>query len=244
MAKILGLDLGTNSIGWAVVEKEKDEEFKLIDKGVRIFQEGVKIEKGIEGSKAAERTSFRSARRIKYRRKLRKINILKVLSKFGYCPYLSSGELNYWRYKKIYPVNEAFRNWQKTDEGSNRNPYRFRALAVEEKLDLANEDDRFKIGRAFYHIAQRRGFLSNRLEGTKENEGEVKKTIAEINTAKGNNTLGQYFFEKYKNGEKIRDTYTHREEHYLDEFERICEVQDLPEEFIQKLKKAIFYQRP
>ena len=37
MAKILGLDLGTNSIGWAVVEKEKDEEFNLIDNGVRIF---------------------------------------------------------------------------------------------------------------------------------------------------------------------------------------------------------------
>lgn len=54
MAKILGLDLGTNSIGWAVVEKERDSEFQLVDKGVRIFQEGVKIEKGQESSKAAE----------------------------------------------------------------------------------------------------------------------------------------------------------------------------------------------
>jgi CRISPR/Cas system Type II protein with McrA/HNH and RuvC-like nuclease domain len=71
MTRILGLDLGTNSIGWAVVDKEKNE-FSLIDKGVRIFQEGVKIEKGIESSKAAERTKYRSARRIKYRRKLRK----------------------------------------------------------------------------------------------------------------------------------------------------------------------------
>jgi CRISPR-associated endonuclease Csn1 len=50
MAKILGLDLGTNSIGWAVVEKENGEDFELIDKGVRIFQEGVNIEKGIESS--------------------------------------------------------------------------------------------------------------------------------------------------------------------------------------------------
>ena len=76
--KILGLDLGTNSIGWAVVEKE-DEKMKLVEKGVHIFQEGVKIEKGIEGSKAAERTTFRSSRRMKYRRKLRKIETLKAL---------------------------------------------------------------------------------------------------------------------------------------------------------------------
>ncbi|MEZ5106026.1 MAG: hypothetical protein R2757_16120 [Draconibacterium sp.] len=43
MAKILGLDLGTNSIGWAVVEKERDSEFQLLEKGVRIFQEGVEL---------------------------------------------------------------------------------------------------------------------------------------------------------------------------------------------------------
>ena len=47
MTKILGLDLGTNSVGWAVVEKEKGEESELLEKGVRIFQEGVKIEKGV-----------------------------------------------------------------------------------------------------------------------------------------------------------------------------------------------------
>ena len=81
MTKILGLDLGTNSVGWAVVEKE--EEFKLLEKGVRIFQAGVKIEKGVEGSKAAERTGYRSARRIKYRRKLRKISTLKILRAEG-----------------------------------------------------------------------------------------------------------------------------------------------------------------
>ena len=40
-------------------ERIKDfDEFHLVDKGVRIFQEGVKIEKGIESSKAAERTGL------------------------------------------------------------------------------------------------------------------------------------------------------------------------------------------
>ena len=44
MAKVLGLDLGTNSIGWALVE-EREHGYLLIDKGVDIFQEGVAREK-------------------------------------------------------------------------------------------------------------------------------------------------------------------------------------------------------
>lgn len=52
MTKILGIDTGTNSLGWAIVEKQTDG-YHLLDKGVNIFQEGVKIEKGKEASKAA-----------------------------------------------------------------------------------------------------------------------------------------------------------------------------------------------
>jgi len=243
MKKILGLDLGTNSIGWAVVEKD-NEKFKLVDKGVRIFQEGVKIEKGIESSKAAERTNYRAARRLKYRRRLRKIATLQTLCEYGYCPELSRNELNDWRYKKLYPLNKDFINWWRTDDKSQKNPYYFRFIAATKKLDNNDENDRFIIGRAFYHIAQRRGFLSNRLEGTQESDGAVKKNIQQISAEKGEQTLGQYFYDKYLNGEKIRDQYTHREDHYLEEFDKICEVQNLPIELVQKLKNAIFYQRP
>ena len=241
--KILGLDLGTNSLGWAVVEKE-DGELNLSDKGVRIFQEGVKIEKGKEESKAAERTRYRSSRRIKYRRKLRKINTLKVLTKHRYCPELTKTELDNWRYHKIYPNNSAFREWWKTDEEVEKTPYFFRNLVVTKKLDLSKEKDRFAIGRAFYHISQRRGFLSNRLEETKESDGVVKKSIEELSESKGETTLGQYFYGKYLKGEKIRDIYTHREKHYLEEFNRICRFQDLPDDFVTEVRKAIFYQRP
>ncbi|RLD74144.1 MAG: type II CRISPR RNA-guided endonuclease Cas9, partial [Bacteroidetes bacterium] len=244
MTKILGLDLGTNSIGWAVTEKNQNKDFTLIDKGVRIFQEGIKIEKGQESSKAAERTEFRSARRIKYRRKLRKIALLKTLSQNGFCPELTKQELDNWRYQKIYPSETSFLNWQKTDHNGNKNPYYFRALAVEQKLDLSSSNDRYKIGRAFYHIAQRRGFLSNRLNIDKESEGVVATEIEKISEEKGDKTLGQYFYELYQKGEKIRSHYTHREKHYLDEFERICRFQQLPDELVQQLRKDIFYQRP
>ena len=53
MKRILGIDTGTNSLGWAVVDKSDAGEYYLVRKGSLIFQEGVKIEKGIESSKAS-----------------------------------------------------------------------------------------------------------------------------------------------------------------------------------------------
>ena len=151
MEKILGLDLGTNSIGWAVVDEENTE-MPIRNKGVRIFSEGVKIEKGVESSKASERTGYRSARRIKFRRKLRKYQTLKVLIGHKMCP-LTSGELENWKLNKIYPKSEHFREWLSTHE--NKNPYFFRNLVSKEKLNFENEQERFMIGRAFYHLSQR-----------------------------------------------------------------------------------------
>ncbi|MDW5287621.1 type II CRISPR RNA-guided endonuclease Cas9 [Formosa sp. PL04] len=342
MSKILGLDLGTNSIGWAVVEKG-DTEFSLIDKGVRIFSEGVKTEKGIESSRAAERTGFRSARKLKYRRKLRKYETLKVLSKNGMCP-LSVDEVKEWKKSgfKNYPLNPEFLKWLRTSEDSNTNPYAFRDRASKQKVSL------FELGRALYHISQRRGFLSNRLDQSaegifeehcpqiqnqiedlnspdailqelkdyfqnvgilddsnktgfikdldegekklrtlynslkaiinknrtdfekcndeliarlnkKEDLGKVKGKIKEISQAMADGnykTLGQYFYSLY-NKERIRNQYTSREEHYLEEFVIICKAQGLqdineseklPEKrfsgLVRDLYRAIFFQRP
>ncbi|MFK7115640.1 type II CRISPR RNA-guided endonuclease Cas9 [Flavobacterium oreochromis] len=343
MTKILGLDLGTNSIGWAIREDENDGIKQIIDKGVRIFSEGVKTEKGIESSRAAERTGYRSARKIKYRRKLRKYETLKVLAINGMCP-LSVEEVDNWKKSgfKEYPLNPEFLNWLRTSENENKNPYYFRDVASKQKMTL------YELGRALYHIAQRRGFLSNRLdtsaegvyeehnpqiqnliedldtptaildelknyynnlgiidetekggfkkeldEGekklktlynslvtiTKKNEaditkckeeliarlnkkedlGKVKGAIKDLSLAmeQGNfKTLGQYFFSLYNKG-KIRDQYTSREEHYLEEFITICQVQGIqgidndqkiPEKkftgLAKDLYRAIFFQRP
>ncbi|MGV8946967.1 MAG: type II CRISPR RNA-guided endonuclease Cas9 [Lutibacter sp.] len=195
MTKILGLDLGTNSIGWAIVEKDSDE-FSLIDKGVRIFSEGVKTEKGIESSRAAERTSFRSARKIKFRRKLRKYETLKVLVKNRMCP-LTIEEVEQWRKSgfKEYPLNPEFLKWLRTDEEENINPYFFRDKASKQKTPL------FEVGRAFYHIAQRRGFLSNRLDQSadgiiEQHKPNIEDRIEEAqNSVKLQNELKDYFEE-------------------------------------------------
>ena len=75
--RILGLDTGTNSLGWAVVDSDEYGNCNLVKYGDLIFQEGVKIEKGIESSKASERTGHRALRRQYFRRRPRKIEVVK-----------------------------------------------------------------------------------------------------------------------------------------------------------------------
>ena len=50
MEKVLGLDLGTNSIGWAIVQHNDDLSYSLLDKGVNIFQDGVAHDKSVNGN--------------------------------------------------------------------------------------------------------------------------------------------------------------------------------------------------
>lgn len=250
MTKILGIDTGTNSLGWAIVEKQADE-YHLLDKGVNIFQEGIKIEKGIESSKAAERTAHKAARVRNYRIKLRKIRLLRILSDAHLCPPLSKAELSAWRLKKEYPKNELFMQWQSTDDESEKTPYAYRHKCLHDCLDFSSITDRYILGRAFYHMIQRRGFLSNRKDQSGDDTGMVKESISNLTQEMhdaGYEYLGDYFYSLYNKGEKIRNHYTARNEHYLAEFKAICEKQELDKnlghEVVHQIEKAIFYQRP
>lgn len=246
MEQILGLDLGTNSIGWAVVKHEGDL-YEIEDKGVSIFQDGVAHDKSGEKPAVAQRTSARALRRIYRRRRLRKIELLKVLTQNDLCPYLSEEQLHAWQADKRYPLDEAFLAWQRTDDNLDRNPYHDRYRALTEELNMQSKADRHALGRALYHMAQRRGFLSNRKESTKESDGAVKTGIESLSEAmrqEGCRYLGEYFYKLYQRGEKIRDRYTSRNEHYKEEFEAICRKQRLSDELTEMLRKAIFFQRP
>lgn len=250
MTKILGIDTGTNSLGWAIVEKQADE-YHLLDKGVNIFQEGVKMEKGIESSKAAERTAHKAARVRNYRIKLRKIRLLRILSDAHLCPPLSKAELSEWRLKKKYPKNELFMHWQSTDDESEKTPYAYRHKCLHESLDFTSMTDRYILGRSFYHMIQRRGFLSNRKDQSGDDTGKVKESISNLTQEMhdaGYEYLGDYFYSLYNKGEKIRNHYTARNEHYLTEFKAICEKQDLDKnlgpEVVRQIEKAIFDQLP
>lgn len=248
--RILGIDTGTNSIGWSIVEYDSEvleNKYTLIDKGVNIFQEGVKIEKGIESSKAAEKTGHKHQRVGYWRRKIRKIRLLKLLIDNDLCPPLSLEALKKWRSKKEYPLDENFMEWQRTDDNEKKNPYYYRNLCLSDKLDLSDITNRYKVGRAIYHLNQRRGFLSNRKEETKASEGAVKDGINSLTKSmedSGFEYLGQYFYMLYKNHEKIRSHYTSRIEHYEKELLAICKKQDLPESLTHDLCKIILSQRP
>ena len=87
MGNILGLDLGTNSIGWSVVDIEKE---KILGLGSRIIPMSQDIignfEKGNSISQTAERTRMRGARRLLERHLLRRQRLHRVLHILGFLP--------------------------------------------------------------------------------------------------------------------------------------------------------------
>ena len=224
MAKILGLDLGTNSIGWALIE---DNQNKILGLGTRIFPMGVENLGDGEGeiSKNASRTGARGVRRQFFRRRLRKQILLKALSENKMCQ-LEASDFQEWKRNKRFPI-EKLATWFAL------NPYELRQKALIEKLSLE------EIGRIFYHLIQRRGFLSNSRKGGsddgtifKGNPKEGKIGITETQKNIEDKTLGAYLFEIYpkenqpfQDGlERIRNRYTTRKM-YVDEFELIWNKQ-------------------
>ena len=91
MKRILGLDLGTNSIGWAIVQHDMDlAQGEITASGSRIIpmsQEVLsKFGSGVTESQTAERTRYRSMRRLYERYKLRRERLHRVMNVMGYLP--------------------------------------------------------------------------------------------------------------------------------------------------------------
>jgi CRISPR-associated endonuclease Csn1 len=89
--RILGLDLGTNSIGWALIEQDFDKkEGNIIGIGTRVIPMSQEIlgdfGKGNSVSQTAERTSFRSTRRLRERNLLRRERLHRILNILGFLP--------------------------------------------------------------------------------------------------------------------------------------------------------------
>lgn len=257
MNNILGIDLGTNSIGLAVRESDDFNWY-----GVYTFRKGVGEGKSGEFSFAAERTKHRSTRRLYNSRRYRKWETLKVLIENNYCP-LPFDKLNEWKhYRKgigrIFPVdNIEFGKWIKLDfDGDGipdySSPYQLRRELISNKLDLTNLQNRYKVGRALYHIAQRRGFKSSRKSGANEKTAVYKgsnetKTIGRNEYEKQiieNGSLGAAFAYLEDQGIRIRNRYTLRSD-YQTEVDKILEHQNITNiNFKENVQKAIFFQRP
>ncbi len=247
---ILGIDLGSASIGWSLIQLDDSEapvglladsqadEHALPACGARLFEPGVEgtaaeILEGKDQSKAVERRTARLHRRQLRRRVGRQVELFALLQRQGLLPVPETDARigkSERRSAILADIDQALqKKKQQVDAAFVQLPlYKLRKAALDERLDPV------EIGRVLYHLSQRRGFLSNRKEGGKtpdaEKElGKVKSGIAEIKAkmeAAGARTLGEYFagLDPHQSGQQVRRQWTARE-WYKDEFRQIWESQ-------------------
>lgn len=195
----LGLDLGPNSIGWALVD---DVENRIIDTGVRVFPEGVdNFDTMKEKSRNEDRRIARSMRRQVLRRARRKARLKDALVRSG-----------------LFPENET-----EQEQLLATDPYALRARGIDPNAEPLKPHE---IGRCLYHLNQRRGFLSNRKKD--RGDKEVQGMLAEINAlaatmeSSGALSLGEHLAKQLEAAplDPIRGQHTHRQM-LIDEFSQL-----------------------
>jgi CRISPR-associated endonuclease Csn1 len=200
--KRLGLDVGTNSIGWCLTE----DDGRIVDLGVRIFADGRDPKSG--ASLAVDRRAARAMRRRRDRYLGRRSAFLEALVEHGLMP-------------------------ADADEAkllADRDPYELRARALDERLEP------FEIGRALFHLNQRRGFKSNRKAERKQKDGEDGKiasgarALDQAMAEEGADTLGQFLARRETKrvrmgGENQGYDFYPQRRHVAWEFRRIWEAQ-------------------
>ena len=166
----LGLDIGTNSIGWWLYETRGTGNdatiIGVIDSGVRIFSDG--RDPKSKTSLAVDRRAARAMRRRRDRYLRRRATLMKEMVKAGLMPADPS---------------EA-KALEKLD------PFALRAKGLKERLPLTH------LGRAFFHLNQRRGFKSNRKTDRRDNEStkisEASARLDRAMMAEGARTYGEF----------------------------------------------------
>lgn len=171
----LGLDVGSNSIGWCAVSLDgNDNPSGVLDAGVRILTPNEEAGRDPQSkqSLAANRRAARAMRKRRDRFVRRRDLLMETLAEHG-----------------LMPANRAERKaLEKLD------PYWLRAAALRQRLELP------EIGRAIFHLNQRRGFKSNRIADSDDTEGSAMKagmkSLDETLEKAGARTLGQFLAER------------------------------------------------
>ena len=239
MKRILGLDLGTNSIGWALISAENNIPQEIIGMGSRIVplsqDDANKFSTGNAISKNSIRTEKRTARKGYDRYQQRRGNLTKVLREFNMLPNEELIKL---------PILEL---WQ----------LRANAATVGHKLSLP------EIGRVLYHLNQKRGYKHAKADentDTKQRDYVIAVNDRYSKIKALGVTIGQYFAEQIKASEVTNENgkfYTYRTKEqvfpraaYIAEFDQImeCQKQFYPEILTDKLifqirNEIIYYQR-
>lgn len=182
----LALDLGSTSLGWAMLRLNANNgPCAVIKAGVRIFSDGREpAGKGqIGASLAAIRREKRQARRRRDRLLKRKARMMRTLIEHGF-----------------FPADEAQRKALET-----LNPYTLRAKGLDEPLTPG------EFARALFHINQRRGFKSNRKTDKKENDsGALKSAIKKVHetlAVENCRTVGEWLHKRDTAGQPVRARY-------------------------------------
>lgn len=219
MKTILGLDLGTTSIGWAFVSEAENtaEESSIINIGVRVnpltTDEQTDFEKGKPVSVNADRTLKRGARKTLDRYQLRRSNLIHAL-----------------RNAKIITSESIL---AEDGKGTTHSTYALRAKAVVEEIN--NE----QLARVFLAINKKRGYKSSR-KAKNEDEGQaidgmaVAKRLYEEKL-----TPGQLAYQLLNEGKKaVPDFYR---SDLLAEFDGVWDFQKqfYPEIFTDEFKKEL-----
>lgn len=230
----LGLDIGATSIGWAVFDIEHN---KLIDMGVRIFDDG--REDKTKAALCVKRRNARGARRLVNRKHIKKHELLKKLIEFG-----------------LFPQDEESRQ-----ELKKLNPYELRKEALDRQVSL------YELGRIIFNLAQRKGFQSNRKDNKEEGgklKAGYEQLKEQMQNA-GARTYGEYWRMKQEknhnvtirlkntfdaNGKYINGKEFPFREVYEEEFEKIWQSQKeyypsiLTDDRRKIIKEILFFQRP
>ena len=152
MKKILGLDLGVSSIGWALVNESenKDEKSSIIKLGVRVnpltVDEQTNFERGKSITTNADRTLKRSMRRNLQRYKLRREHLIDCL--------------------KGHHIITDETVMHESGNKTTFETYRLRAKAAEEEISLE------ELGRVLLMINKKRGYKSSR-KAMSNDEGQL-----------------------------------------------------------------------
>ena len=208
MKKILGLDLGVSSIGWALVNEaeNKDEKSSIIRLGVRVnpltVDEKGNFETGKSITTNADRTLKRSMRRNLQRYKLRRAVLIDSLKSYG------------WIKEDSILVESG--------KDTTFQTLRLRAKAAEEEISLE------ELARVFLIINKKRGYKSSRKLNKDENPDEGS-AIDDMETAWILNqegiTPGEYSYRLLCNGKEDKNLPKFYKSDLKNEFEHIWEFQ-------------------
>ena len=240
---VLGIDLGSGSLGTALVNPAAE---RIEFLGVRIFPAGVEgdLETGREEPRSAKRRQARLARRQTQRRQRRLYKVFHLLQRMALLP---TG-------RRVDVLCQLQRDLERRYPETTVLPWFLRARALDHPLEPC------ELGRALYHLAQRRGFLSNRVGGKQDEEersivkGAIKGLRAAIQDS-GKRTLAEYMVSldphltPLRNKPEFSNHYTHRSM-FQDEFALIWDEQRphhpkiLTEHWRARLFHALFHQRP